>query len=286
MKSEQEQNNTSPATSTENMKAVTELLGMTETPETAAPKEEIDTGDSSLSDALQAETAEHAEVDSDESQETIKAPPKNLKELAEQLEVEVADLYALEFPAAEDGESHTLGELKDMLATQSDFTGRELELSERKVAFDSEQMQARQELETILKAIPPEALDPAVLQRAKQERAMYLEREGEKLLQTVPEWQDAEVRQSEMQGIAKHMQDYGFSDGQLDQMIDHRMLRYMRDNLNRKNLVENALSRVKSVNNPPKGKARRPQVKAAPPRVTPSSSLNDQVSAIDSLLNL
>ena len=192
----------------------------------------------------------------------------------------------MEFPASEGGESHTLGELKDMLATESDHTGRDLELNERRIAFDSEQVKAKEELAIILRALPPEALTPEVLERVRAERDTHMAQEKQLLLQTIPEWNDVGVKQAELKDISAHMQDYGFQDGQIDLLSDHRMIRYMRDNMQRKQMVERALGKVtagkKAV---PKTKANKPRATApANQAVKTGSSLGEQVSAISSLL--
>jgi hypothetical protein len=234
----------------------------------------------SLSDEL-AEQSDLIESGS-ESKEPI-IPPKNLNELAEKLGVEVKDLYGIEFPSS-DGESHTIGELKDLLANESDFSGRELEFSERKVKFDTQQATARQELEVILKSIPPEALTQDVLLRAQREVKQNSEREAAKTLDVIPEWSSGEAKSADMVKITEHMIDYGFDKGQIELLTDHRMLRYMRDNMNRKALVDKALGNVKASKKLQKAAGRKPKVNTTAAKATPNSSFNDQLSAIDGVL--
>lgn len=263
--------------------AVNELLGIN-TEEPAKP-EKVAPPDTAA-DKTVAERLAEAEkpIDSGESQETVE-PPKTLSELAEMTGIKVEDLYAIEIPASEDGgESQTFGKLKDLAAGESDFAGRELEFEERRVSFGNDQAKARQELELVLKSLPEGAIKPDVLAKARKEREVMLDREAARVLDVIPEWKDAEARRVDLAGIGEHMEQYGFDKNHIDQIADHRMLRYMRDNFNRKVLVEKALEGVKPVKLVPKGKGTHAAARTDAPKATPESSINKQLDAIDSLL--
>ena len=62
------------------------------------------------------------------------------------------------------------------------------------------------------------------------------------------------------------------------------MLRYMRDNFNRKQLVDKALAKVKPIKLVPKGKKSQPAKPKTPVSATPDSKLDEQLSAIDTLI--
>ena len=264
------------------LSAVNDLLGIkteeTAKPERAAPDTEAD---QSVSEHLaEAEKPN----DSGESQDTVK-PPKTLLELSEMTGIKVDDLYAVTIPAAEDGgESQTFGKLKDLAAGESDFAGRELQFEERRVKFGNDQAKARQELELVLKSLPEGAIKPEVLAAARKEREVMLNREGARVLDVIPEWSNDEARRGDLAGIGEHMEQYGFDKNHIDQIADHRMLRYMRDNFNRMKLVEKALAGVKPVKPIPKGKGTQPARRAAAVQVTPANSQGEQLTAIDKLL--
>lgn len=260
---------------------IDELLGIaTEEPakpEKAAPKEP----EQSVSEAL---AEAEKPTDSGEIQKSVK-PPKNLAELSEMTGVKVADLYAIEIPASEDGgENHTLGSLKDEAAKQLDHAGRELALEERRVKLESDQVKSRQDLEIILNALPPDAIKPEVLDRAKKEREIFLDREAARVLDVIPQWNDDEAKRADLVGIGAHMAEYGFNENHVAQVADHRMLRYMRDNFNRKQLVDKALAAVTPVKPVPKTKKSTPANVKAAVSATPDSVLSDKLDAIDKLL--
>ncbi len=260
---------------------VNELLGITNTetapPETAMP--EVPT-ELSVAEAL----AEGENLsDSGEIQKTV-TPPKNLDELAEKLGVKVSDLYAIEFPVTQTGESRTFGELKDLQANESDFAGRELQFEERRVEFRNDQAKARQELELVLQSLPEGAIKPDILAKARKEREVMLNREAARVIDVIPEWKSDETKRADFSGIGDHLAQYGFDKSHIEQIADHRMLRYMRDNFVRMELVKNALSKVKTVKTVPKGGSSKP--KAATPKniATPTSTLNEQLAAVDDLI--
>ncbi len=267
------------------MAAVNDLLGIK--PEEPVKPEEVKPDSDTEAGKSVSERLAEAEKppDSDESQKTVK-PPKTLSELAERTGIKVDDLYAIEIPASEDGgESQTLGKLKDLAAGESDFAGRELEFTERRVKFGNDQAKARAELEIVLKSLPDGAIKPEVLAKARKEREVMLDREHVRTLDAIPEWKDDKAMLADLRGIGEHMEQYGFDKGHIDQVADHRMLRYMRDNLNRKTLVEKALAGVKPVKPVPKGGPSKPAKPKPKTQATPESSQSEKLDAIDSLLN-
>lgn len=261
--------------------AIDALLGVesegTVKPEKVEPAET----EQSVSEAL---AEAEKPPDGSESKKTV-IPPKTLTELAEMSGVSVEDLYAIEIPTQADGaEKLTFGALKDEAAKQIDYAGRELELQERRVTLEHDQVKARQDLEIILNALPPDSIKPEILARAKEERGVYLDREAARVLDVIPEWTDDEKKRTDLAGISEHMAQYGFDESHVAQVADHRMLRYMRDNFNRKQLVDKALAKVKPAKLVPKSKKSQPAKSKTPVTASPNSSLNEQLSAIDNLL--
>ncbi len=276
------QSESNPLDSTGNadkLAEVSELLGVV--PEVTAERPEPEA--ESVSEAIVELATDESPTDSGESQEPIN-PPKNLDELAERLNIGVAELYKLELPDPTSGESHTLGELKDMLANTADLTGRELELNERRVKQENEQVKSRQDLEEILKSLPPEAIMPEVLAKARLEREVYLERELVRVLDVIPEWDNAERKRTDWKGIQDHMAEYGYSPTQVDNIAEHQMIRFMRDAMINKTLIEKALARSKPVTRIAKSRAAKPAPKKTAPTATPQSHINDQLAAIDALI--
>ncbi len=268
------------------MSAVNKLLGI-EPEDTVKPEKEKPDAGTETEKSVSEQLAEAEKpTDSGKPQETVK-PPKTLIELAELTGIKVEDLYAIEIPAAEDGgESQSFGKLKDLAASESDFAGRELQFEERRVQFGNDQAKARAELETVLKSLPPGAIKPEVLAAARKEREVMLDREAVRVLDVIPEWSNDEIKRADLAGIGEHLVQYGFESGHVDQVADHRMLRYMRDNFTRMKLVEKALAGVKPVKPVPKSKGTQPARRTPKTEITPATSTGVKLDAIDKLLKI
>jgi len=106
-----------------------------------------------------------------ESQESEKpgesqksATPKTINELAERLGVDIKDLYAVEFKMGETGESRTLGQLKDLAASQDQFAVDQLTFEETKTKREAEFLRAQAELQELIAMLPKNAIKPELLQ--------------------------------------------------------------------------------------------------------------------------
>ncbi len=273
-----------PPANTDKMAVVNELLGIEPEQDAKPEKAELDTETDKTVSELLAEAEKPP--DSGENQKTIK-PPKTLDELAEMAGVKVDDLYAIELPAQADGvENPTFGSLKDLAAQQSDFAGRELQFEERRVEFGNEQAKARKELELVLQSLPKDAIKPAVLEAARKERETMLDLEAVRTLDVIPDWKSDEAKRADLAGIGEHMEQYGFDKSHIDRIADHKMLRYMRDNYIRLKLVEKALAGVKPIQEVPKGKHTQPARAKPKIVVTPASTQDEKLNAIDDILNI
>lgn len=258
-----------------------------EKPETAKPAQaapestEAETPDKVLKASLLApETAPKPA----EGESPQKSAPETLNDLAEKLGVKVEDLYGIKFSAAGNGESHTLGELKDMLAAQSDFQTRTLEFEERRVQSENELLRAKQDLQAIVGLLPKDAIKPALLERVRAEHERYREVEGQRTLAAIPSWKDEQARTTDRAGMVKHLSAYGYGEQHLDAIVDHRMLKYIRDNWQREDRVNAALARSKEVKPSQPAKTSVPHKPKPGPRVGPASPLNEKVAAIGALL--
>ncbi len=211
-----------------------------------------------LAAALGTETPEGDEPtgNGDAGEKPKKAKLSDLKGLAEQLGVEVKDLYGIKIPSAKEGESFTLGELKDEMQKRSDFTVRELQWEEDRQAKQAEFSRAEGELRELLSALPVEALNPQVVEAARRKFADHVKAEQAKTLEAIPEWRDTARFDADMAEMAEHLAGYGFAPNYLATVNDARTLRYIRDNHLREKRVRAALASVTEKKTPGLGKSR------------------------------
>lgn len=182
-----------------------------------------------------------------------KGPPQDLKGLAEKLGCEVSDLYKLTFPAAEDGQAVTIGEAKDMLAERSDHTRQAAKLAEDRVGFENEMMTMRQELDFLFRSVPQEYIAQEAIDKANSARKVWLTGEAEKLRKAIPSWADEDVEDADKKLMSEHLAPYGFSQGDVDRIVDHRLYKYFRDNQQREARHKVLFADVKEVTPKPKG---------------------------------
>lgn len=174
------------------------------------------------------------------------AAPTKFNDLAGKLGMELADLYKLEVSQAEDGTPMTVENLKDHHAKQVDFSMREIEFEERRTKQESELMRAQEELRELMAALPEKAIKPEVLQKLRDKHDAQVSLERKRTLEVIPDWQDEKIRTADIEGMAEHMQQYGYPVDHLERVVDHRQIKYIRDNWQREQRIRIALSKVKA----------------------------------------
>lgn len=205
---------------------------------------------------------------------------KSLKDVAAKLDVDPAKLYELDIPMG-DGESLTLGELKDAIHNQKEWTTesaqRELEYSERgaKLARDQQELAyLRQELVG--------KVDPAVIQQAQQQMQVDLVREQQLLTHALPKFKDPAFYETWRNQAVDHAQTYGFRPEEL-QITDHRMIVMMADHMKLKDQLKK-LASVKPTRKQPPVTRRKGANNQAKPQV--SRRHNTRQGEIDQVAQL
>lgn len=204
-----------------------------------------------------------------ETQQKPEVNPKSLQALAEKLGVEVKDLYDIEVPSAKEGESFTLGKLKDEMTRRDEFTARELQWEEARVRKESEFRTAQNELRTLLNALPPSAIKPEILALAREKAEATTRVERERTLEAIPEWKNRDVLKQEMDDIVEHLKLYGVE--HLAQQMDHRLIKYLRENQKRERRLTEALALVEKTKPASIGKSRP---NSAPKKEAPKTTLS------------
>jgi hypothetical protein len=189
-------------------------------------------------------------------------PPKTLSEAASLLKLDVTELYKLTIPDAHhEGESYTLGELKDNHEQVGEFTVKQLRWEEDRTKQQAELFAARQELEEVVTLLPKRVLESDALKAARQRLDTRASRERVKTLEVISEWRDEAVRTKDLTAMVEHMNGYGFPPEYLASVTDHKTLLYIRENMLRQQRVERALAMVEKTPHKQHG-ASRPTGKA------------------------
>ena len=146
-----------------------------------------------------------------------------LADLAKELGVDVKDVYDVEIPLG-DGESMTLGELKDRAREVSDIVSERQTVETKRGEMERDLLAARQELETALAGIDPAALSPELVARARERLAQTVQTESRKLLDALPSWKDPDTQRRDRQAIREYAKGYGFSEAEIDSVFDARLV--------------------------------------------------------------
>lgn len=231
---------------------MTELSESSTTPETA-PKSDEGSARERLAAMLQAEAPETAEGKADESQPNaepeVGAKPKALKELAERLKLQEADVYDVEVPMP-NGKAVKLGALKDAHAKHADVVVRELAFEERVAKQEAEWTRAQTEHAELMAQIDQKAITPQLKEAVRQKVEANIKRERELTLKAIPEWSNPTVRESELQAMVEYLKDFGIPEAFMTGTMNHKLFRMVRDATLRKQRHERALAAVEQVRKP------------------------------------
>jgi hypothetical protein len=173
--------------------------------------------------------------------------PKKFKELGAYAKLTDDELYGIEVPSAIEGQApYTLGKLKDLAKDHDEFTLNGLQREQSFRDREAKLLRTEQELRDILGAIPEKAIPEKVRAELQTRRTRAETEERQRVLSVIPEWQDREVRTSELGAMIEHLQDHGFPEGYLANVLDHRTLRYIRSNMVRERNLKAALAKVQA----------------------------------------
>ena len=150
-----------------------------------------------------------------------------IKGLAEHLDIEPSELYELEIPIA-DGQTMSLGELKDEYKKYGDIGTRETTLKEADDKYHRQVLATRSELNSILSVIP-DNIRTQVIQAGQQAQAQWTKDQEAEVLESIPDWQDTDKRAADRESIVSMGSEYGFSEPEMTYTQDARTLLMLRD---------------------------------------------------------
>jgi len=217
-----------------------------------------------------------------------KGKPETLKDLAETLGLEDADIYAIKVPFDQgnnEAEPRTLGEIKDLVADVDEFEVTRLAWEEKRTERENDLTRSMQELSEIVSMLPKSAISDELIQAVTRRREETLDRESRLTKQVIPDWESEAVEEKDRSQMREHLGKWGYPKAYLDSITDHTTLRYIRENMLREQRIERALANVKTVKRPGVKPSGRPSPDPAPSRRSARpGSTDDQVSRVAELL--
>jgi hypothetical protein len=188
--------------------------------------------------------------DSDEQEITLAT-------LAEYLNVDPADVYEIEVPIGE-GEKISIGALKDEYKQYGPVREATAKIQERERSYERSLMKTRTELNAILATLPIEIREQAAM-NGKQYQAQWEQQQEKMVLETIPEWADADQRAKFREMLIEDGAEYGFSEAEITYTQDARTLKMLKDFATMKRelqAMKASTKRVPGKANPP-GKANK-----------------------------
>jgi hypothetical protein len=195
----------------------------------------------------------------DRKAEGTKKPIKTIADAAERLGMKIEDLYKLEVSIADgqEAEKFSVGALKDAMKDRTDFKFQQLRWGEDKAEQEGELLRSRNELVELMAMMPKETIKPEVIAKIREKHDATLKLERERTLNVIKEWKDEKTRGADIDAMREHLTRAGFPANYLNQVSDHRTMRYIRENMLREQRIQQALAMVKPKQ--PKGQAPSPR---------------------------
>lgn len=217
-----------------------------------------------FNDLFNSDAPDGVETDSEEAAPAAdeEPGPVTVKELAQKLDLDPADLYnELEIPLGDD-ESITLGEYKDRVKELRNLDGERGQVTELRNEYEKSLLQTRTELSAILQVIPPEMRDQ-VLEVAKERSSTYTQEQSQAVLESIPAWKDADKLAEDRAGLVNMGAEYGFSEQEITYTQDARTLRMLHDYLRLRERVNNMEAATKRETGKPGRPGKNPRQSGA-----------------------
>ncbi len=186
--------------------------------------------------------------DGEGSEGAVNTSPTTLDDLAKSADIDVEALYKVPIPmGGEEGETLTLGELKDIGKKDRDLTVRELKLEEDYRKKNGDLLKAQGGLRELIAALPDKALTPEARQKAAELYATKVQAEESRTLELIEEWKDPQTRKAEEEEMRQHLMEYGLPSTYLDSVIHAEARYYIRENMLREKRINAAIEQAEKV---------------------------------------
>jgi hypothetical protein len=184
-------------------------------------------GENSEAQQSESQESEEGEQEGEEVDEIVEAV--KLADIAKELELEASDLYEIEIPLGGEGESMTLGEMKDQIQEFAPKMEKLKNIELEQIHVRSERVKHHQELESLVQHLPDGALTPEYVAAVKEQATAEAKVQTEKLLTLMPEWGDSLTYQKDFGGMVSTLKKYGLSATDLNNIQDHRFIKILHD---------------------------------------------------------
>lgn len=178
-----------------------------------------------------------------------------LDDVAGMLDVPAKEIYGIQIPIG-GGEVVSLGEMKDAFKRVQKFDDEKAEFAEHRRDQENMILTARRQTEDMIGMLVDSGrITPDDLQRLEQTNRARIAQENKRALAVIPSWKDQKVRERDFDLMVDFGSRYGFSDVEIRNIGDHRVLKVLYDAV----AGERVKSEVKKTPPKPVGKPRANQ---------------------------
>jgi len=205
------------------------------TPDTGVKFEELEAMLSGNAAPAEQQAQAASPAESEDSRQTEAADEQaeqaetfTVKQLAERLQAEPAELYkALQIDLG-NGESLSLGEIKDRAKDLVKSEAILAEANDQRLQIENDLLVKNQALQRQAQAAGIQ-LTPELVEQMQAERKQYNELQDRIAVELMPEWSDTEARHEDQKRISKALDEYGFYEAEKALVKDARLLKVFRD---------------------------------------------------------
>lgn len=170
-----------------------------------------------------------------------------LDAIAKKLGVEVSSLYDIAITQPGDGEDRiSIGELADIAKDRGQLELDRLEFDEVRQKGEADLMRAQQEVNEIIQLLPKSAIKPELLDAVARKMQATQDRERGLTLRAIPDWKNEETETADRKAMGEHLAKYGYPANYLENVHDHRQIKYIRDNWQRAQNMERAIAALRT----------------------------------------
>jgi hypothetical protein len=171
-------------------------------------------------------------------------PPDSMEGLSKRLGFKPEQIYNVKIPLADGAEPMTIGQLKDRVGELVDLETRETQFEQRRLRSEGDLLRSQAEIRDLLAMVPKEHIKPEVVEKIRKRHDENMNRERAATLEHIPEWRDEKRRVEDLQGMVEFTKEWGFDDGFLATVTDHRAVKFIRDMYIRDKRIKKALANV------------------------------------------
>lgn len=171
-------------------------------------------------------------------------PPDTLEALSKRLGFKPEQIYNVKIPLADGAEPLTLGQLKDRVGELVDLETRETQFEQRRMQSEGELLRSQTELRELIGMIPKEHINPEIVNKIRKRHEANMAFERRQTLEFIPEWRDEKRAGEDLQGMIEFTKRWGFDEGFMATVHDHRAIKFIRDMYLRDKRIQAALAKV------------------------------------------